>query len=272
MGATAAVLYNRAQTHTLGKTVVIALLGTFAAGLAILLVAIEGILCLAMAFPIAAGLACIGAIVGWAIVTHSTSSVSRPAAFVLVALPGAAGLEAKVAAPTLHEVETTIEIDAPPEAVWPNVVGFAELAPPPEWFFRLGIAYPMRARIEGEGIGAVRRCEFSTGAFVEPITRWEPPSRLSFDVAAQPPSMKEWSPYAHVNAPHLEGYMISRRGEFRLVPLSGGRTRLEGSTWYTLAIYPEGYWIHYADALLHAIHHRVLVHIKSLSEAHGERK
>jgi hypothetical protein len=265
MGATAAVIYNRPQTHTLGQTVLIALLGTFAAGLAILLVAIEGILCLAMAFPIAAALGIIGAMIGWAIGTHSRGSATK-AAFVLVALPGAAGIESKVASPTLHEVETVIEIDAPPEAVWPNVVGFAELPPPPEWFFRLGIAYPMRARIEGEGAGAVRRCEFSTGPFVEPITRWEPPSRLSFNVAAQPPSMKEWSPYAHVNAPHLEGYMVSRRGEFRLIALPGGRTRLEGSTWYTLAIYPEGYWVGYADALLHAIHGRVLTHIKSLSE------
>ena len=62
--------------------------------------------------------------------------------------------------------------------------------------------------------------------------------------------------------PHLEGYMVSRRGEFRLVALPGARTRLEGSTWYTLAIYPEGYWMIYGDALLHLIHGRVLEHIK----------
>lgn len=74
-----------------------------------------------------------------------------------------------------------------------------------------------------------------------PITRWEPGARLSFDVRSQPPSMTELSPYRHVNAPHLEGYMVSRRGEFRLTALPGGRTRLEGSTWYTMAIFPESY-------------------------------
>ncbi len=78
--------------------------------------------------------------------------------------------------------------------------------------------------------------------------------------------MKDLSPYRHVDAPHLEGYMVSRRGEFRLTALPGGRTRLEGSTWYTLAIYPEGYWVVGGEALLHAIHTRVLRHIKHLSE------
>jgi hypothetical protein len=60
--------------------------------------------------------------------------------------------------------------------------------------------------------------------------------------------------------------MVSRGGEFDLERLPGGRTLLRGTTHYTLAIYPELYWIPYAEALLHAIHHRVLVHIKSLSE------
>jgi hypothetical protein len=140
------------------------------------------------------------------------------------------------------------------------------LPPPPEWFFRLGIAYPMRARIAGSGVGAVRHCEFSTGPFVEPITVWDPPHRLAFDVTSQPPSMTEMSPYRTINAPHLEGYMVSRGGEFRLTALPGGRTRIEGTTHYTLAFSPETYWASYAELLLHAIHGRVLSHIKSLSE------
>src|SRR5437764_11949048 len=130
---------------------------------------------------------------------------------------------------------SSIEIDAPTERVWQNVIGFSELPEVPKWFFRLGIAYPVRARIEGSGVGAVRRCEFSTGPFVEPITAWEPPSRLAFDVASQPPSTTELSPYKDVRAAHLEGYMVSRRGEFRLVRLPGHRTRLAGTPWYTPA-------------------------------------
>jgi len=40
--------------------------------------------------------------------------------------------------------------------------------------------------------------------FVEPITRWEPPARLSFDVRSQPLPMQEWSFYRRVHPPHLD--------------------------------------------------------------------
>ena len=44
--------------------------------------------------------------------------------------------------------------------------------------------------IEGEGVGAVRHCVFSTGAFVEPITIWNEPRHLRFDVTAMPEPMR----------------------------------------------------------------------------------
>jgi uncharacterized membrane protein YhaH (DUF805 family) len=266
MGATTAVLMNRGELHTIKSTLGVAAISVILTGCAILLFAIEGLVCLAMAMPIALVLCLTGAIVGYAITMQGRTNASHIAACFLVGIPGFAALEIRVAQPTLREAVSVVEIDAPPETVWHNVVSFSDLPAPPEWFFRLGIAYPMRARIYGEGVGAIRHCEFSTGPFVEPITRWEAPRRLSFDVRSQPPSMKELSPYRHVDAPHLEGYMVSRRGEFRLTALPNGRTRLEGSTWYTLAIYPEGYWVIGGELLLHAIHTRVLNHIKNLSE------
>jgi hypothetical protein len=160
---------------------------------------------------------------------------------------------------------SALEIDAPPEQVWPNVIGFSPLPPPHEWLMKSGVACPLSAHIVGEGVGAVRYCEFSTGAFVEPITAWEPPYRLAFDVAAQPPSMREWSPYEVVNAPHLHGGVQSLRGEFKLTRLPGGRTRLEGTTWYRLKMTPGAYWSLYSDYAIHIIHERVLKHIRALS-------
>lgn len=78
--------------------------------------------------------------------------------------------------------------------------------------------------------------------------------------------MHEWSPYHDVVAPHLYGYLRSRRGEFRLVPLAGGRTRLEGSTWYELDLFPRGYFALWSDALIGRIHARVLAHVARLSQ------
>jgi len=265
MGATTAAVYNAQVTRRTGETLGLAVVATILTGSAALLFAIEGVLCLAMALPIAMVISIVGALVGRAIVTSGRNQATGAAAMV-VALPLLAAGESRLAVPDVHDVTTTLEIAAPPAKVWPHVIGFSDLPEPPEWEYKLGIAYPMRAKIDGEGVGAVRRCEFSTGAFVEPITVWDPPRRLAFDVTQQPPSMTEWSPYREIHAPHVEGYMTSRGGEFRLVALPGNRTRLEGTTHYTLAVYPELYWRPFADLLLHGIHTRVLQHIRHLSE------
>lgn len=70
---------------------------------------------------------------------------------------------------------------------------------------RWGVVYPIEARIEGSGPGAVRYCTFNTGSFVEPITRWEEPSLRAFDVTENPPPIREISIWKEIDPPHLLG-------------------------------------------------------------------
>ncbi len=168
--------------------------------------------------------------------------------------------------PALREVITVEIINAPRSAVWQHVVTFPELAPPTELVFRAGIAYPVRASIEGAGVGAIRRCEFSTGAFVEPITTWDAPAKLAFSVTAQPAPLDELSPWGQINPPHLDHYLRSERGSFVLEELEGGRTKLIGTTWYRNYLWPTSYWYQWSDWLIHKIHRRVLKHIERLAE------
>jgi hypothetical protein len=149
------------------------------------------------------------------------------------------------------------------------VVSFSDIPPPTEWLFRAGIAYPLRATIEGRGVGAVRRCVFTTGPFVEPIAVWDEPRLLSFDVVSLPPPMQEWTPYRHVRPPHLDGFLRAERGEFRLTELPGGRTRLEGArgTATTCGRPPTGSSGPTPSST--GIHLRVLRHIQREAERRG---
>lgn len=266
MGFVVGYVYNCFELHgplaTVGA-VALSLVLTFGGLLAF---AMEGLVCIAMAAPLAFALAVPGGMVGEMVARRSALRMAHMG-FIVLSMPFLMGAETSRQVTPLHEVASAIEIAAPPHVVWPRVVGFSDLPPPGELVFRLGIAYPKRARIEGTGIGAIRHCEFSTGSFVEPITHWEEPSRLSFDVVSQPHPMHEWSPYEQVNAPHLVGNMRSKRGEFRLVALPNGSTRLEGSTWYELEMFPQFYWLLWSDTLVHTIHNRVLEHIKHLAES-----
>jgi len=187
-------------------------------------------------------------------------------ALILLA-PGVQWIEHAVAArPPLYEVRTAIDVQAPPEVVWQQVVAFTEIPPPTELIFRAGIAYPIRAEMLGSGPGAERHCVFSTGSFVEPIQIWNPPRQLKFSVSSNPPPLEEWSPYSHIEPPHLHGYLLSEGGQFLLTPLAGGGTRLEGTTWYQHGLWPAAYWRLWSDAVIHRIHLRVLRHIQEEAE------
>ena len=168
--------------------------------------------------------------------------------------------------PPIYEVRTSIDIQAPPEAVWQQVVAFSEIPPPKEWMFRAGIAYPIRAGIQGSGPGAERHCEFSTGTFVEPIQVWDEPRLLKFSVTSNPAPLDEWTPYRHIEPPHLHGYLVSKGGQFLLTPLPNGGTRVEGTTWYRHSLWPAPYWRLWSDAIIHKIHWRVLNHIREKAE------
>ena len=268
MGAVSAFAYNRPHPRPLLGSLLVAQASILIAGAAMLLFAFEGIICLAMLYPVAAAMGLLGGMIGHCLGAY-TATPGHNLTIVACFLPLMAGVESVHRPAPLYEVVSMVEIEVPPEQVWPFVVGFSDLPDPDPWYFKLGIAYPKRATIQGTGVDAVRHCEFSTGSFVEPITVWDPPGRLAFDVASQPPPMHELSPYRHVHPPHLDGYLRCRRGEFRLVRLANGRTRLEGSTWYEFEMYPQDYWTLWSDGAIHRIHLRVLEHIKRLAEEHA---
>jgi uncharacterized membrane protein YhaH (DUF805 family) len=264
IGYISAYVFNARGAQSERHTMQVALLAVALAGGAMLVFALEGALCIAMAFPIAALLALPGAILGRAVALGGVGPPARAGLAALLA-PLVVLASPRQAAPS-HEVVTTVDIDAPPAAVWRHVVTFPALPPPREWLFRAGVAAPLRARIEGRGVGATRYCDFTTGSFVEPITVWEENRQLGFDITAQAPPMREWSPYREVNPPHLAGYFRATHGEFRLLALPGNRTRLEGRTRYVVDMFPQSYWTLPADRLVAAIHARVLRHIKAVAE------
>ena len=74
--------------------------------------------------------------------------------------------------------------------------------------------------------------------------------------------MNELTPYGHIDPKHLHGYFVSEHGQFALTELPGGRTRLEGTTWYKHGLWPAAYWQVWSEAIIHRIHLRVLRHIR----------
>lgn len=266
LGAVSAWLYNHHRPRAWWQSIAIAMLTVTTALVAIFLFAMEGLLCILMAAPIVYPIALAGAVVGHAL-AQRTPGASTAMTLIAFVSPGLMAFES--AAPSrepLFAVITHVEVDATRQQVWNELVAFSRMEDPDELLFLAGISYPMEARIEGTGVGACRYCWFNTGPFVEPITVWDEPNLLAFDVVGQPPQMTELSIYEHIDAPHVDGFFRSHRGQFRLIERADGSTLLEGTTWYAHDIWPTWYWRIWSDAILHRIHQRVLDHIKQRAE------
>ncbi|MBK8633683.1 MAG: hypothetical protein IPN72_09015 [Saprospiraceae bacterium] len=240
-----------------------ATLGLFC--LSTLLFAIEGIICIIMASPLIALCTWLGSLLGFYFVKKKETVSKQLYSFILLPI---IFLTIDIALKTTEflEVKTEIYINAPIETVWCNIISFGKIDEPKEFLFKTGIAYPTHAEIKGSGIGAVRYCNFTTGSFVEPITNWDEPTLLQFDVLEQPTAMRELNPFWDVHPPHLDGYFQSKKGQFKLTELGKGKTRVEGTTWYNIHIHPVQYWDFWSKYILHQIHYRGLKHIKKESE------
>ncbi len=273
LGLFSTLIYSYRTPRTQRECLMVSIAPAVLMGVGLLLLAVEGVICIAMAAPLGLGLSALGGIVGYGVQEGRWKLRGRPAmmGIVLLTMPVWMGLDPSIEGePPLLVVHSSIEISAPPEVVWEKVVAFTQIPEQREWLFHTGIAYPIRATLTGKGAGAVRRCEFSTGAFVEPIEIWDEPRLLRFGVTENPAPMEELTPYRQIEPPHLKGYFVSREGQFELKSLPGNRTKLTGTTWYTDRIWPSTYWRVWSDYIIHHIHLRVLSHIKA--EAEGAAK
>lgn len=265
-GLTAAVLFGYHEPQPLRKSIGVAWASILLFALLLMVLAMEGLLCIVMATPIGLAVATVGALIGHQMQKKDIKGIPATLlAFGTIPLLSGAEHLADLKAP-LTEVTTRIEVNAPKQAVWNQLVTFSELKEPEELILRAGVAYPVKAEIVGKGVGSIRRCVFTTGAFIEPIEVWNEPDLLRFSVAAVPPPLIEMSIYDSLHLPHLEGYFVSERGQFKLTAISPDKTLLEGTTWYRHELWPGVYWRLWSDYILHTIHKRVLTHIKEKAE------
>lgn len=230
--------------------------------------AFEGLFCLFLAYPLAALATLIGGAVGLALARLRASEGTAFSSLALLPLL----LGAEIATPPAADFIDTRSIDvaAPPAAVWNSIVHMGTIHNSPAAPFGWGLAYPVAGHINGEGVGAIRLGVFSTGTAYERVTRWQPQRELWFDVLSDPPMMRERNPFGPVRAPHLDGYFSTHHARFTLAPLPGGRTRLTLVTDHTLRIGPSSYFLPLAHWAVSENKRRVLAHFRDRAEASVE--
>jgi hypothetical protein len=270
VGVTTAYLANRETALQPGQTIALVMSAAALGTLALVSFALEGFVCILLAAPLGAIAAAIGGAIGRAIANLGHRR-GRPLLSVAL-LPAMFAIEAAIPPNAPIDIQQTIDVGAPPSAVWRALTSNEPIGPRPFLIAEAGFSYPIRGRLLGEGIGAERRGDFSTGVARERVTEWVPDRRLSFVVLSQPPMMEEMSPYRRVHAPHVSGYFETVRTSFDLAPLPGGRTRLTARANHVLRLDPALYWEPMARWAINQNVARVLRSIKDRAEANGNRQ
>ena len=264
IGLTTGYLANRKIDIGAWRTAALVAAALPLGGIALIAAALEGSVCIVMAAPVALLPALVGGLLGHAIAVNW----KRPPRQVLpglALLPLIFASEAALPAGVGFDTQATIEIGAPPEAVWQVLLDMDLSQEPVALPFRLGLAYPLRGKVLGEGTGALRVGEFSTGTVREQVTEWIPNRKLAFIMLNEVPAMRELSPYAHVHAPHGVGYFRTMRTSFELVRRASGTEVIERTS-HELRLEPVLYWLPLARSIVAANNARVLRYLKREAE------
>ena len=265
-GMSSGVIIRRAG-GTFGQAVAAAMTVIGTVILILCAMAMEGIVCVAMAAPFGTLLTFLGAVAGYFVARSKTdSSRLQSAAWLPIVI--IVCIEGRIPpAPLEGSAATEIVIDAPAARVWAELHNIHDLPQTKNILFQLVVAHPVGTMTDGEGVGAKRLCKLSTGDMPEVITVWKPGEELRFKVLSTPPSMHELGFFGFtIDAAHLHSAYASLEGGFRLVSLGDGRTRVVGESRYLLNIAPAPYWNLWTKEIVHMIHHRVLQHIKAQAE------
>lgn len=265
VGITTGFLANRRRSMSFGQTSMLVLGATGIGSLALILLALEGMLCILLAAPLGGTVAIVGGGLG-----RAAARVGREKdqpLMSLALLPALFALEAAMPPRAPIATHETIDIAAPPSAVWRALTDSSPIASGPGIVGFSGLAYPIRGRLLGTGVGAERLGEFSTGIAREKVTQWQPERRLAFIVVEQPPAMEEMSPYRKVHAPHVRGYFDTAETRFDLEPLSDGGTRLTARATHILKMDPVLYWEPVARWAIHLNVTRVLRDVQAKAVA-----
>lgn len=239
---------------------------------------LEGIICILMAAPFFYVCTLMGSMVAYAILKGLKAKPGRNMMLSVIAL----GLTPLLTQPAENQllveslktkVTTEIIINAPPDKVFEYVKAFPPIpADYPvrhaeESLFLLGLPAPKQSTIDCDGPGCMRHCIFNQNTqFEEQVTIYKPGKELIFTVTSV---VGPQNPITGVDIHVMPGgmYFDNHQGQFLLDEIAPGKTRVRGTTWYTLQSSLNWYAKPWADLMLHTIHRRVLEHVKTLAEA-----
>jgi hypothetical protein len=240
------------------------LAGTLAAVLALW----EGAICAVLFFPVAAVFASVGGIIGGFSARWERATPARNVLIgcVLILPLLVTPVEGRIFSRyEIRQVETSIDMQAPPDVVWRNIKSVRAIQPAeltPSWTRRIGFPPPEEATLSHEGVGGVRHATFAGGVlFIETVDVWQPDRRLAFSIHAETTQIPAATLDEHVR---VGGEFFNvLRGEYVIEDLQYGDARLHLSSQQRVSTEFNWYARLWTDAIMRDTQRTILRVIKN---------
>jgi hypothetical protein len=234
-----------------------------------MLIGWEGLICLIMALPIYLPIASLGGIFTGILLSVFKKNTMHSFAFAALLLTPfvSSHIETRLNFETeIREVHTQIQIDAPKEKVWKNIVRIPKITEPQKsFFYTMGFPRPVEATLSFEGIDGVREAIFEKGLlFLETITIWEENKIIGFKIKADPRS----TPLTTLDEHVVVGgeYFDTLFGQYEIIPINENSVNLKLFSRYRLSTRFNFYAEIWSDFLMRDIQNNILSVIKSRVE------
>lgn len=233
----------------------------------------EGLICVFLWFPLYVGLSLFGGLLAGALADvrrrsgKGGSGASLPCMALLPYLVGP--IEAHFGTEQqIRTIENVIRIEATPEAIWKQierVPRFEEHEHHHAFSHAIGFPRPLEATLSHEGVGGVRHATFEGNVlFVETVTHWEPPRRLTFSIHADADTIPPHTLDQHVTVggPHFDVL----EGEYELEPLADGAVLLHLRSRHRVSTHFNFYASLWTDFIMSDVQAYILEIVRRRSE------
>jgi hypothetical protein len=221
-------------------------------GVAVLILAMEAWICVAMGLPIFFVMSSLGgALMRWWFLRRQDRGSSGFLGLLILTPLLFSPLEAQWQSPTtIREVKTSVLVAASAEAVWAEFVTVPKIQPDEErfaWFRMAGLPHPVEARLANPGVEGVRYASYDNGMkVIEPVQVWELYDRYRFGVLLDHENSQRTPLWSDVAGEHLQVQWV----EYRIELLSQELVRLHLTSRYALATPVNPYAAAWVDFLL----------------------
>ncbi|RYD55526.1 MAG: hypothetical protein EOP56_15540 [Sphingobacteriales bacterium] len=164
-------------------------------------------------------------------------------------------------------VSSSIVINAPVQKVWDVMTHRVVYNEHPNFFFQKGVNYPKDMELQQKDGKTYLHCNLRNGTTDLLVTDLVPERLMRFHLIEEVIPMKELTIYDSLDAPHTHPeYFKLHYGEIKLEPLTAGSCRIHAYSNFAYKLSPAFYWSWWGHYLVDKMHRNVLSKIKTASE------